>query len=168
MLRFRSVIQIRGINPYIHVDAKRAARLKPAWRKPLPVLIRINGQPSEPWRINMMPAGDGSFYLYLHETVRKASRTKVGDSVTVHIAFDPGYRSGPANPTPRWFTTALRANPAASKSWKALTPSRQKEILRYFAALKSPEAQERNLQKVLAALSGTEIRFMARLWKNGK
>ena len=168
MLRFRSVIQIRGINPYIRVDADLANRLKANWRKPLPVAIRINGQPEEPWRINMMPAGDGSFYLYLHESVRKASGTGVGDSVTVQISFDPDYRSGPANRVPRWFSVALKANPKASKCWNALIPSRKKEVLRYFAALKSPEARERNLQRAIAALSGSEVRFMARTWKNGK
>ena len=167
-MRFRSVIQIRGINPYIYVDAKLAGRLKANWRKPLPVLIRINGQPDQPWRINMMPTGDGSFYLYLHESVRKASGTKVGDSVAVQISFDPAYRNGPAHPAPRWFTAALKENPAASSAWKALIPSRKKEVLRYFAALKSPEARARNLQRAIAALSGGEVRFMARTWKNGK
>lgn len=167
MLRFRSVIQIRGVNPYVLVEAKLADRLKANWRKALPVAIRINGKPEEPWRINMMPVGDGSFYLYLHESVRKASGTKVGDRVSVQISFDPTYRSGPANAVPRWFSVALRANPAASQAWKALTPSRQKEVLRYFAALKSPAAQTRNLEKAMAALSGSEVRFMARSWKNG-
>lgn len=168
MLRFRSVIQIRGINPYVHVDSKLADRIKADWRKPLPVLVRINGRPEEPWRINMMPTGDGAFYLYLHESVRRASGTKVGDCVTVHICFDPDYRSGPANPVPRWFSAALKKNPAATKAWEALIPSRKKEVLRYFAALKSAEARTRNLQRAIAALSGDEVRFMARTWKNGK
>lgn len=168
MLRFRSVIQIRGINPYIHVDAESASRLKTNWRGPLAVAIRINGQPEEPWRINMMPAGDGSFYLYLHESVRKASGTKVGDCVDVQISFDSTYRGGPANSAPRWFSAALKANPAASRAWKALIPSRKKEVLRYFAGLKSPEARARNLERAIAALSGGEVRFMARTWRNGK
>jgi hypothetical protein len=95
LLQFRAVIEIRGINPYVFVDAKRASRLKEDWRKPLPVLVRINGQPKQPWCINMMPAGDGSYYLYLHETVRKASKTKAGDRVAVELSFDDAYRSGP-------------------------------------------------------------------------
>lgn len=167
-MRFRGVIQIRGINPYVHVDVKLAGRIKANWRKPLPVAIRINGQPEAPWRVNMMPAGDGSFYLYLHESVRKASQTKVGDRVTVEIAFDATYRGGPANPVPRWFSAALKENRAASQAWNALIPSRKKEVLRYLAALKSPEARARNLERAIAALSGEEVRFMARTWKNGK
>jgi len=45
-----------------------------------------------------------------------------------------------------------------------LIPSRQKEILRYFAGLKSAEAQERNLQRAIHVLSGGKARFMARSW----
>ncbi len=43
----------------------------------------------------MMPIGDGSFYLYLHGSVRKASNTKVGDKVSVEIEFDSEYQNGP-------------------------------------------------------------------------
>jgi len=168
ILRFRGVIKIRGINPYIHVNAKIAGRLKKDWRKPLPVSIRINGEPKKPWRINMMPARDGNFYLYLQDTVRKASGTKVGDRVAVELSFDDAYRSGPAHPLPGWFRAALAKNPSAQKAWNTLIPSRQKEILRYFAALKSPEAKARNLKRAMEALSGSEARFMARSWKGGK
>jgi hypothetical protein len=44
-------------------------------------------------RINMMPVGDGRFYLYPHGDVRKASGTAVGDRVRVEIAFDASYRN---------------------------------------------------------------------------
>ena len=97
MLQFWGVIKIRGVNPYIHVQAKIARRLKKDWRKPLPVLVRVNAQPKRPWRINMMPAGDGSFYLYLRNDIRKASGTKAGDSVAVELSFDGSYRDGPAS-----------------------------------------------------------------------
>jgi hypothetical protein len=78
-LNFTSEIRIYKANPYIRVSAEQALRLKPGWKKPLPVLVQINGKPDTPWRINMMPVGDGSFYLYLHGNARKASQTKAGD-----------------------------------------------------------------------------------------
>ena len=162
-----ATIMIRGINPYIHISAARAARLKPGWRKPLPVLLRVNGAPAEPWRINMMPAGDGGFYLYLHATVRDASRTTVGDRVAVEFAFDSAYRGGPAAMPPR-FHAALARSAKARKSWALLPPSRKKEIVRYLARLKSPEALERNLSRAMSVLAGEAGRFMARSWKNGK
>lgn len=168
IVRFRGIVKIRGINPYIHVDSKTVRRLKEDWRRPLPVLVRINGQPEKPWRINMMPAGDGSFYLYLQNALRKASGTKVGDRVAVGLSFDDAYRSGPAHSLPSWFRAALGKNPAAKRAWNALTPSRKKEILRYFAALKSPAAKAHNLSRAIEVLSGGKARFMARTWKGGK
>ena len=163
-LEFRSVIGINGINPYVPVSAKRAARLRAGWRKPLPVRVRVNSQPKEPWRINLMPAGDGSFYLYLHGDVRKASGTKVGDTVTVELEFDEAYRSGPAHAMPAQFREALARNDDAKRAWKELIPSRQKEILRYLSRLKSPEALARNIQRAMHVLAGGQARFMARSW----
>ena len=167
-ISFSSKIRIMGSNPYVRVSARQAAILKPGWKKPLPVLVQVNGMPDTPWRINMMPVGDGSFYLYLHGNVRKASRTKVGDMVKVAVSFDSEYRNGPMRKMPAWFSSALKKNPTARKNWELLIPSRKKEILRYLSALKSEEARERNLKRALEALSGSPLRFMARSWNNGK
>src|SRR5712692_7705235 len=115
----------------------------------------------------MMPAGDGSFYLYLHGDVRKASGTKVGDRVRVEVGFDARYRNGPQHPMPSCFKAALQKNPQPAKNWEALNPSRKKEILRYFVRLKSPEARARNLERALHVLSGRKGRFMGRGWDRG-
>src|SRR5436853_5166 len=61
----------------------------------------------------MMPVGDGSFYLYLHGDVRKASGTKVGDRVRVEAGFDSKYRNGPQHPVPSWFRSALAGRDAS-------------------------------------------------------
>jgi|SRR5215831_6485009 len=161
---FTGKIAIRGINPYVAVSAARAAAIKPKWRRPMPVLVRINGKPATPWRVNMMPTGTGSFYLYLHGDVRKASDTKVGDSVRVAITFDAKYKNGPLERMPTWFKAALIANPLAYRNWRKLIPSRKKEIIRYLARLKSVDARERNLRRALTVLSGNTARFMARSW----
>lgn len=164
---FKAVVKIRGINPFIAVSASRAEALKPGWRKPLPVLLRINGEPADAWRTNMMPAGDGSFYLYLNGIVRAEAGVSVGDQVRVEVEFDASYRSGPPHSMPPWLRQALKENPKAWKNWIALSPSRKKEVLRYLAQLKSPEARARNLNKALHVLSGQTGRFMARTWENG-
>jgi len=166
-LQFTSIIKIRGVNPYILITKEQSEEIKPAWKKPLPVLVRINGKPDMPWHINMMPSGDGSFYLYLHGDIRKASATKVGDKVAVEVGFDSEYINGPQHPVPEWFTSVLEADPEVPKNWEALIPSRKKEILRYFSQLKSQEAINRNLAKVLNVLSGKPGRFIARSWKDG-
>lgn len=163
-LRFRSVIEMNNINPYVLVSAKRAARIRSGWRKPLPVRVRVNGKPDQAWRINLMPVGDGSFYLYLHGKVRNASGSKVGDSVTVELEFDDEYKSGPAHPMPSWFRAALDQNHQAGKAWDELIPSRQKEMLRYFSRLKTSRAQARNVQRAIHVLAGSKARFLGRLW----
>lgn len=112
----------------------------------------------------MMPVGDGSFYLYLHESVRRASQTKVGVAVRVELEFDAKYRGGPTGAMPSWFRIPLSRNAPAKRAWGELTPSRKKEILRYLAALKSDEARERNVVRALRVLSGAKERFMARSW----
>lgn len=167
-LLFTAEILIREGNPYIYVSKERVAAIKAGWRKPIPVLIQINSEPKQPWQINMMPIGDGAFYLYLHGDVREASNTKVGDTVKVKVVFDEEYKNGPMHPMPSWFQEKLDEHPKEKKAWEDLTPSRQKEILRYFSWLKSEDAKHRNLEKVMHILSGKPGRFMARDWKDGK
>lgn len=166
-LLLHETVRIRGINPFILIGWVYANALRPGWRKPLPVLLRINGKPAAPVRTNMMPAGDGNFYLYLNGIVRAAAGVGVGDRVRAEIAFDSAYRSGPQHGMPAWFRQALKQNSEARKNWSALTASRKKEILRYFARLRSPQARARNLAKAIHVLSGHRGRFMARSWQNG-
>ena len=168
VVRFRSTIRINHINPYVLVSARDAHRLKPDWRRPMPVRGRVNGQPEAWWRINMMPIGDGSFYLYLHAEVRKAAACDVGDAIDVELAFDDEYRSGPAHPMPPAFSAALEANSTARQAWEALIPSLKKEILRYFEQVKSAEAKARHLERAMYVLSGGKGRFMARSWNEDK
>jgi len=157
-IAFRGTIKIRGINPYVLVSAIRARTLRPDWRKPMPVLLRVNGEPAKaPWRINMMPTGTGAFYLYLHGDVRRASGTEVGDRVTVELTFDTKYRNGPMQRMPAPLRRALAAEPKAKAAWGALIPSRKKEILRYLLYLKSDEARTRNIARVLHSLSGKGV-----------
>lgn len=163
-LRFRRRIRINGVNPYVLIGPRQALRLRKNWRKPMPVRVQINGKPEPPWCINLMPRGDGSFYLYLAEIVRRASGTRVGDLASVSIQFDVDYRAGPMHPIPRWFRVGLARDALAQAGWRRLPPSRQKEILRYFAGLKSQEARARNADRALCVLAGGKGRFMARDW----
>jgi hypothetical protein len=168
MLKFNSEILIKGINPYVLVSKEQASNLKTNWHRPMPVRVKVNNKPDSAWHINMMPTGSGDFYLYLHSDVRQASQTKLGDIVTVELSFDEAYRNGPIHDMLPPFQTSLESNPNALENWNNLSPSRQKEVLRYFASLKSEEAIERNIKKVLFVLSGNSGRFMARDWIDGK
>jgi hypothetical protein len=163
-MKFSATIELRGINPYVLVSAAQAQRIKAGWKKPLPVVVQVNGQPDPAWRVNMMPAGDGSFYLYLDGIVRKASGTEVGDIVEVSVAFDPAYRSGPQHAMLPEFAARLGKDAVAKAGWESLTPSRRKEILRYLATLKSDAARQRNIDRAIGVLGGAKARFLARDW----
>jgi hypothetical protein len=162
----RATVGIRGINPYVLVERQVAERLKKDWRRPMPVKFRVEGGDKQRWSTNMMPVGDGSFYLYLHGGIRRASEVKVGDVIALELEFDRSYQQGPAHSMPPLFRRELRANPGAERAWSELTPSRQKEILRYLAALKSAEAVERNVRRAIEVLGGGKSRFMARDWND--
>jgi len=167
-LKLFSEIKIIGVNPYVLVESEEIVKLVPSdWKKPIPVIIQVNGQPEQPWHINMVPVGNGDYYLYLHGDVRKASNTKVGDTVEVEITFDEEYKNGPQHPMPSWFKEALDKESSALKNWEALSPSRKKEVLRYFSWLKSENAIQRNLEKAMKVLSGKTGRLMGREWKKG-
>jgi hypothetical protein len=165
---FSAPIEITGINPYVLVSFLDASTLRSGWRRPLPVLVRLNNDTETTWRTNLMPRGDGAFYLYLHGEMRSAARAGVGDKVTVELRVDDAYHGGPAHDIPASFQAALNANPTAAQNWEGLPPSRRKEILRYFAGLKSERALERNVDKALRVLSGESERFMARDWVDGR
>ena len=167
-LRIAATIALRGLNPYVLVSAEQAHRLKPGWRRPLPVILRFPKLPRHQWLTNLMPVGDGSFYLYLHEHIRRATRTAVGDRMRLAVQFNAAYKGGPTHPLPKWFRDALRKAPAARQNWRRLSPSRRKEILRYFASLKSAAAQARNLARAMRVLAGHRERFMARSWEQGR
>jgi hypothetical protein len=165
---FTAAIRIRGINPYIAISASRAKALKPGWRRPLPVLVRIGGIPRDPWRTNLMPTGDGGFYLYLHGRMRRASNCGVGKRVEVQLRVDQHYVGGAVHPMPVWFRDRLNTSSTALRNWNSLVPSRQKEILRYFASLKSEAARARNVDRAMRVLLGQCERFMARSWEDGR
>ncbi|MGH7516478.1 MAG: YdeI/OmpD-associated family protein [Gemmatimonadales bacterium] len=58
------------------------------------------------------------------------------------------------------------ADAAARAAWKALVPSRKKEILRCLVRLTSPEARTRNIERALSGLGGKSGRFMGRSWES--
>lgn len=164
---FKARIEIRGINPFVLIRKSRAHALKPGWKKPMPALIQINGKPNRPHRTNLMPVGDGNFYLYLNGSIRAEAGVVCGDVVQVAMEFDVEYQNGPQHPLPPSFENGLKTAPPALKNWNALSPSRKKEVLRYFAQIKSQDALSRNIARALSVLSGNEGRFLARTWTNG-
>ena len=163
---WKARIQLRGVNPFVVVARTRVQRIRPNWKRPIPVRFRINRLPAQPARVNLVPVGDGTFYLYLNELVRRATRTAVGDRVEISAEFDDDYRGGPAHPEPQQFAAGLRRDPAARRAWHELPPSGRKEILRYLSMLKSEGSRERNIERALRVLGGAKGRFLGKPWND--
>jgi uncharacterized protein YdeI (YjbR/CyaY-like superfamily) len=100
----------------------------------------------------------GKWRLYLNTPMRKAAKKDVGDTIKVEIEFDPVERTFPIHPK---FQKALDLNKAAKKTFEGLSPSRQKEIVRYINSLKSEESRDRNIVRAIGFLSG-KGRFVGR------
>ena len=81
--------------------------------------------------------------------MRKAAGKDVGDLIEIQIDFDSKPRITPMHSK---LKLALKENPAAKKAFEKLSPSRQKEILRYINFLKSEESVEKNIQRAIAHL----------------
>lgn len=134
----------------------------------MPVLVKINGEPKVPWRTNMMGNGRGDFLLHLHGEMRAVSGTRVTKVVTIDLAFDETYRDALQHSVPELLPAALDGDGTTASSWAKLTPSRQKEILRYFAALKTSEAKDRDVERMVRIFGGDTGRFVGRDWCDGK
>ncbi|HKP71005.1 MAG TPA: YdeI/OmpD-associated family protein [Pyrinomonadaceae bacterium] len=144
MARFSATIYKLGINPVVDPPERvlkslftQAGRTK----GPVPVRGKLNGAEFRQTLIRY----SGAWRLYVNGVMLKASGTKVGDEVRVEIEFD---ESPPQVGMPEALKKALSKDVEFRKAFDALTPYRQKEILRYIGSLKSEEAIEKNVEKV--------------------
>jgi len=152
MKAFTARIQKIGINPYLLVPPavlksifNKAGKYKGA----VPVKLRIGTKDF----IQTMVKYSGKWRLYLNAPMRNAAGKEVGDLVTVHIDFDVKPRTTPIHPK---LKNALKENKAAKLAFDKLTPSRQKEILKYLNFLKSEESIDKNVQKTISVLTGNK------------
>jgi len=83
-----------------------------------------------------------------------ASGLNVGDRATIEIEFDPTPRT---TPMPNELAAAFRKDGHARKAFDDLSPSRQKEIMRYIGSLKTEDAINKNVQRIIAHLRGEKI-----------
>lgn len=154
---FKATIDIIGINPFVPVPEKAlTAIFKQAGkdRSPIPVKGNINNHPYKQNLVRYL----GIWRLYINTTMLKKSPERIGERISISIAFDPEPRT---IETPPAFTKALKANKDAAKVFKQLNNSTQKEIVRYLAKLKTPESLEKNIGRAIRFLLGEE-RFIGR------
>ena len=157
MSSFKAEIKIIGVNPYVLLPAivlkeifERAGKVK----GPIPVKGKINDHNF----IQTLVKYSGKWRLYLNTPMRKGAGADVGDIVHVEIQFDETERKIAIHPK---FENALKKNKKARMAFEQLSPSRQKEIIRYINFLKTEESVDRNIKRAIQFLSGKE-RFVGR------
>jgi hypothetical protein len=157
MEHFTAQIEIIGINPFVfvpeeilHAIFKKAGKDK----GPVPVCGTINGSEF----IQTLVKYSGEWRLYINTIMLKDSPKRVGETVHISMDFDPRNRMVEIHPA---LLKALADNPEAKETFDRLAPSRQKEITRYIAQLKSDESRQNNIHRAIQFLLGKE-RFVGR------
>ena len=150
MKSFSAKISIIGINPFVLLPAsvlkyifKKAGKDKGA----IPVQLKIGDKDC----IQNLVRYSGKWRLYLNTPMRIAANKDVGDKIEIEIDFDPKPRTIPMHPR---LKKAFKENKEVKKAFDKLSPSRQKEILKYINFLKSEESVDKNIQKAIAHLTG--------------
>jgi hypothetical protein len=150
MKTFKAPIEIIGINPFVFVpEAILQHIFKEAGkdRGHIPIRGAINGKPYKQTLVKY----SGHWRLYINTVMLKDSPKRIGETIEISVAFDPVERT--IKPHPR-LVKALKANAVARKAFDALSPSRQKEIVRYISSLKTEESIDKNIKRAIEFLSG--------------
>ena len=152
MKSFIAKIQIIGVNPYVLLPSillryifKKAGKDKGA----IPVQLKIGGKDFIPNLVKY----SGKWRLYLNGPMRKTAGKDVGDLIEIQIDFDSKPRTTPMHPK---LKKAFKENPNAKKAFEKLSPSRQKEILRYINFLKSEGSVDKNIHRAIAHLTSSK------------
>ncbi|MCI0549422.1 MAG: YdeI/OmpD-associated family protein [Anaerolineae bacterium] len=147
---FSATIAKIGINPYVSLPEdvldglfKQAGKTK----GPIPVRGTINRKRF----IQTLVKYQGAWRLYINGEMRQAAGVDVGDQAHIKIEFDPVPR---IEKNPPKFVQALSKNKEAKAAFEKLTPSRQKEMLRYLNSMKTETSLERNIEKIIRHLLG--------------
>lgn len=149
---FSTKIHIIGVNPYVLLPSsllkyilQKAGKDKGA----IPVQLKIGGKDF----IQNLVKYSGKWRLYLNGPMRKVAGKDVGDKIDIQIDFDARPRTIPMHSK---LKNAFKENKEAKNAFEKLSPSRQKEILRYINFLKSDESVDKNIKRAISYLTGRQ------------
>jgi hypothetical protein len=155
--KFKAKIKIIGINPFVFVPEnilKEIFRQAGKEKGHIPVCGAVNRKPYRQTLVRY----SGEWRFYINTTMLKDSPKRIGEMIEVTIRHDPEERTIHPHPD---LAKALNANIEAKKVFDSLPASRQKEIVRYIAALKTPESISKNIERAIGFLMGSN-RFVGR------
>ena len=141
---FEANIYKTGINLCVDVPLHITNKMKPV-KGYIPIKGKIN---LHSFQQTLVPVKNAAYRLFVNGPMLKDSHTKLGDVA----AFKIEQNTKPAIvPMPPAFKNKL-IETGLMPAFKALTPYRQKEILKYMGFLKTEGSLVRNIEKVIAQL----------------
>lgn len=157
-MSFTATIRIINGNPYVRPPETALAEVfRQAGRTkgPIPVRGKLNGAPFQQSLVRYQ----GDWRLYVNGQMARRAGLEYRGSITaiagrevqVEMRWDrrpPKYAMIPQ------LQKALEADRTARAAYERLAPGRRKEILRYLGFLRTAEARERNVQRILRHLRG--------------
>ena len=158
MHKFKAVIEIIGINPFVTVPEEILRQVfKQAGKDKGHIPIRgcINDKPYKQTLLRY----SGKWRLYINTSMLRESPKRIGEIIELTIGVDDETRE--IEP-PEMLMKALDAHPEALAVFNTLNASTKKEIIRYLVNLKGKEAKERNLEKAINFLLG-KGKFIGRM-----
>lgn len=157
MLHFKAELEIIVGNPFVHLPADVLDKIFVQANKnkgAIPVRGTVNGKPYQQTLLKY----SAHWRLYINMKMLKNSPRRIGENIEIEIEFDPSDRT--IEPPPNWLA-ALADNHEAKGVFENLSPSKQKEIVRYLSNLKTKESVERNVERAINFLLGNG-RFVGR------
>lgn len=157
MNHFNATLEIIIGNPFVYLPSVILHEIFQQAKKSkghIPVRGTINGKPYQQTLVKY----SGEWRLYINMKMLKNSPKRIREIIEIQIEYDPIDRT--IEPHPK-FTQALAKNKAAKDVFGKLSPSRQKEIVRYISNLKTEKSIENNVTRAINFLLGNE-RFVGR------
>jgi hypothetical protein len=154
---FKAKIYKVGINPCVDVPLRITTKMKRNRG-----YIRVRGKiESFDFLQTLVPVKNSDYRLYVNGPMMKGANVSVGHTASFVLEQDLDENSR-AVPMRKEFRVRLKEENLDAE-FRKLTPSRQKEVLRYLANLKSEEALMRNIEKVIRVMKGQETSAMFRV-----
>lgn len=144
---FKAKIYKVGINLVVEVPHRITKTMQPK-KGYIPVNGTIEGHP---FQQTLCPVKDKPYRLYVNGLMLKGSGMSLGK--TARFIIEQDLSDKPREDSV--ITTAFKKRLNTAGVWETfskLTPSRQKEIVRYLHHLKTEESKERNLKKIVEVL----------------
>lgn len=157
MFKFNAELKIIVGNPFVFLPLKVLDKLFLKAKKDkgaVPVHGRINGKAYKQTLLKY----SGDWRLYISMKMLNDSPRRIGEMIEVEIDFDPNDRTIEPNPK---FIKALTKSNKANEVFESLSPSKQKEIVRYISNLKTEKSVDKNVTRAINFLLGKE-RFVGR------